>query len=63
MTNSKVELVQIRGRPNSEEKRSPPFKATIRKHPTLKELQEKIYLLLDSDLPGMPDDPLEKGVI
>jgi len=40
-----------------------PFKETIRKRPTLKELQEKKYPFPNSDLPGMLDDLLEKGVI
>ena len=43
MTISKAELVRITGKPNSEEKRSVPFKDTIRRHPTLKKLQEKKY--------------------
>jgi len=45
-----------------EEERSTPFKYIIRRRPTLKELQEKIYPFPDSDLPGMLDDLLEKGV-
>jgi len=48
-----------------------PFKDTMRRHPTLKELQEKRYLFPDSekypfpdsDLPGMLNDLLENGVI
>jgi len=35
----------------------------MRRHPTLKELQEKKYPFLDSDLPRMMEDLLEKGVI
>jgi len=35
----------------------------IRRCPTLKELQEKIYLFPDSHWPGMLDDLLEKGVL
>jgi len=38
-----------------------PFKDTMRRHPTLKELQEKKYSFPDSDLPGMLYDLLEKG--
>jgi len=63
MTIAKAEPVWITRRPNSEGKRSMPFKDTIRKHPTLKELQEKRYPFPDSDLLGMLDDFLEKGVI
>jgi len=35
----------------------------MRRRPPLKELQEKKYLFPDSDLPGILDDVLEKGVI
>jgi len=38
MAVSKAEPVRITGKPNSEEKRSVPFKDTIRRRPTLKEL-------------------------
>ena len=34
---SKAKLVRITGKPNSEEKRSAPFRDTIRRCPTLKE--------------------------
>jgi len=44
-----------------EEKITMPFTDMMRKCPTLKELQEKKYLLLDSDLPRMLDDLLERG--
>jgi len=40
-----------------------PFKDTMRRHPTLKELQEKRYPFLDSGLPGTLDELLEKGAI
>jgi len=50
MTISKAEPIQITGRPNAEEKRSLPLKDAIRRHHTLKELQEKKYPFLDSDL-------------
>jgi len=60
MTVSKAEPVRIIGKLNSVEKRSVPFKDTIRRLPNLKELQEKKYLFPDSDLLGMLDDLLEK---
>jgi len=63
MTVTKAELVRITGKPNSEEKSGMPFKDTTRRHPTLKELQEKKYPFLYVDLPGMLDDLLKKGVI
>jgi len=63
MTVSKVEPVRITRKPNSEEKRGLPFKDTTRRHPTLKELQEKKYLFSDSDLSRMLEDILDKGVI
>jgi len=59
----KAEPLRILGGPNSEEKRSTPFKDTIRRLHTLKELQEKKYLFPDSDLLGMLDDHLKKGFI
>jgi len=61
MTITKAKPVRIIGKPNSEGKRSMPFKDMMRKRPTLKELQEKKYPFPDSDLPGMLDDLLEKG--
>jgi len=63
MTVTKVEPVRIAGKPNLEVKRRIPFKDMMRKRPTLKELQQKRYLFFDSDLPGMLNDLLEKGVI
>ena len=63
MTVTKAEAVRITGKPNWEEKRSVTFKDTIRRRLILKELQEKKYLFPDSDLSGMLDDLLEKGVI
>jgi len=63
MTISNAGLVRISGGPNPKEKRSVPLKDTIRRRPTLKELQEKRYPLPDSDLLDMLDDLLEKGVI
>jgi len=63
MTVTKTEPVRITGKPNSEEKRSMPFKDTMRRRPTLKELQQKKYSFPDSNLLGMLDDLLEKGVI
>jgi len=44
-------------------KKSPSFKVMTNKRPTLKELQEKKYPFPNSDLSGMLDDLLEKGVI
>ena len=63
MTVTKAEPVCITGKPNSEEKRGMLFKDTMRRRPTLKELQEKKYLFPDLDLPGTLDVLLEKGVI
>ena len=63
MTVSKAKRVRSAGKPNSEKKRSVPFKDTVRRLPTLKEFQEKKYPIPDSDLPGMQDDLLEKGLI
>ena len=63
MMSFKAEPVQITKKPNSKEKRSVPFKDTIRRRPTLKELQEKKYLFPNSNLLGMLDDHLEKGVV
>jgi len=53
---------QFRGNQLEREKKHA-FKDTIRRCPTLKELQEEKYLFPDSDLSGMLDDLLEKGVI
>jgi len=39
------------------------FKDATRRRTPVKEFQEKKYPLLDSDLSGMLDDLLEKGVI
>jgi len=61
MTISKVEPVRITGRLNPEEKRSMPFKYTIRKPLTLKALQEKKYLFPNSDLLGILHDLVKKG--
>jgi len=63
MTVSKPEPVCITGRPNSDEKRSVPFKDTIRRRPTLKELQDKKYMFPDSNSLGILDDLLDKVVI
>jgi len=63
MTVTKVEPIHIIEEPNWEEKRSVPFKDTMRRLPTLKELKEKKYPFPNSDVPGMLDDLLEKGVI
>jgi len=58
-----VSLVHISGGPDPEKKRSAPFKDTIRRRSTLKELRDKKYLFPDSDLPGILDDILKKWVI
>ena len=63
MTVTKAGPVCIGGKPNLEEKRSMRFKDTMRRRPNLKELQEKKYPFCDSDLLGMLDDLLEKGVL
>jgi len=63
MAISKAEPVHIIGKLNSEEKKSAPFKDTIRRRPTLKELQEKESVYPCLDLLGVLDDLLEKGVI
>jgi len=63
MTVSKAKLFHITGKLNSEEKRSVPFKDAIRRSPTLRELQEKKYPFPDSELLGMLDNLLEKGVV
>jgi len=62
MTISKARAARISGEPNPEEKRSVPFKDTIRKRPIMKESQKKKYLFPDFNLPRMLDD-LKKGVI
>jgi len=46
-----------------EDKKSIPLKDATKKHPIIKELQEKAYHVLDFHLLGMPDDLLKKGVI
>jgi len=53
----------ITGKPNSEDKMSTHFKEATRRHPCLKKLQEKKYLFPASDLLGLLDDLLEKGII
>ena len=55
--------IRITGKPKLGGKKSSSFNVVIKKRPTLKELQEKKYLFLNSDLLGMLDDLLEKGVI
>ena len=51
------------GKPKLEGKKSSLFKDETKKRPTLKELQEKKYSFPDSNLSGMLDDLLDKGVI
>jgi len=57
------EPVRISGKPKHENKKGGFSKDTGKKHPTLRELQEKKYPFPDSDLLVMLDDLLEKGVI
>jgi len=61
MTATKAKPVRMIGKPNKEETRSIPFKDTMRRRPTLRELQEKKYPVPDLDLLGMLNDLLEKG--
>jgi len=51
MTVTNADPVCITAKPNSEEKRGLPFKDIMRRHPTLKELQETKYPFPYSDLP------------
>ena len=55
--------IRIMGMPKLGGKKSSSFKVETKKHPTLKELQQKKYPFSDSDLSCMLDDLLEKGVI
>jgi len=55
--------IRIMEKPKLGGKKSSSFKVVTNKRPTLKELQEKKYPFPDSDLLGMLDDLLEKGVI
>ena len=50
-------------KPKLEDKKGPSFKDATKKRRTLKELQEKKYPFLYSDLSGMLDNLFEKGVI
>jgi len=52
MTATKVEPIRVTRKPSSEEKKGIPFKDTMKRCLTLKELQEKKYQFPDSDLPG-----------
>jgi len=63
MTIAHAGPVQISRGPNLIEKRSAHFKDTLRRRPTLKELQEKKYPFPNSNLPGVLDDLFKKGVI
>ena len=63
MAVSKAGPVRISGGPNPKVKRGMPFKDRMRRCPTLKKLQEKKYPFPNSDLLGMLDDLLEKGII
>jgi len=55
--------IRIMGKPKLGGKKSSSFKVTINKRPIIQELQEKKYPFPDSDVSGMLDDLLEKGVI
>ena len=57
------EPIRISGKSRVEEKQHPPIEEVGKKCPTLKELQERKYPFPDSDLSGMLDDLLEKGII
>jgi len=63
MSTSTSQPIHIMEKPKLRGKKSSPFKVATNKHPTLKELREKKYLFPDSDLSGVLDDLLEKGVI
>jgi len=63
MSTSISQPIRIMEKPKLWGKKSSSFKVVTNKHPTLKELQEKKYPFPDSDLSGMLDDLLEKGVI
>ena len=60
---STSQRVRITGKPQLEDKKSSSFKDVTRKRLTLKELQKKKYPFPDSNLSGILDDLLEKGVI
>ena len=55
--------IRISRKSKVEEKQRPSMKDAGKKRPTLKELQEKRYPFPDSDLSGMLDDLLKKGII
>jgi len=57
------EPIRISGKQRAAEKRRPSMRDAGEKHPTLTEFQEKKYPFPDSDLSGMLDDLLEKGII
>jgi len=63
MAVSTGEPVRISRKPKYENKKGGFSKDTKKKHPILKELQEKKYPFPDSDLSGMLYDLLENGVI
>ena len=63
MSTSISQPIRIMEKPKLGGKKSSSFKVVTNKRPTLKELQEKKYPFPDSDLSGMLDDLLEKGVI
>jgi len=57
------ESVRISRKPKHKNKKGGFSKDTGKKHPTLKELQEKKYPFPNSDLSGMLDDLIENGLI
>ena len=63
MSISRDESVWVIGKLKLEDNKNTSFKDATRKHPTLKELQEKRSPFLDSDLSRMLDDILGKGII
>ena len=63
MTIFKTRPVRITGGPNPEEKRSMPFKDTIRRRLTLEELQGKKYWFPDLNFPRILEDLVAKEAI
>jgi len=57
------EPIRILGKQRAEEKQCQSTRNAGKKHPTVKELQEKKHPFSDSDFPRMLDDLLEKGII
>jgi len=57
------EPIQTMGKPKLEDKKNTSFRDATKKHPTIKELQEKKYPFPNLDLSSMLDGLLEKAVI